>query len=105
MNRNKIKGRPRRDSAAANKLEELFGSLSFGSRVSPSKFPYPNTVPQPKISALKNLSLANTELIEDNLKPLAFSSATVTKRRSIDYGTNQMYESNSVKMSNDIFGF
>lgn len=93
-NRSKIKSstRPRNDSLASIKLEDLFGAISFGARDTPIKYSYPNTVPQAKVSTFKNMGLTDNEALDNEPKPLAFTSANVagTRRRSHDFGMNQL---------------
>lgn len=74
----------RPDSLATIHLEDLFGPISLGSRENSSKF-YPSTVPQPKVPS-KSFGLTNNDSFDDDIKPMAFSSANLIKgrRRSND---------------------
>lgn len=94
-NRSKVKSssRPRNDSLATIKLEDLFGAISFGGRDSPIKYSYPNTVPQAKVSTFKNMGLTDSDAHDDvEPKPLAFTSASIAanRRRSHEFGMNQL---------------
>lgn len=82
----------RNDSIATIKLEDLFGAISFGGRVSPIKYSYPNTVPQAKVSTFKNMGLIDNDAVDDEPKALTFTSANVAtnRRRSHDYGINHL---------------
>lgn len=85
----------RNDSLKTIKLEDLFGALSFGGRISPVKYSYPNTVPVAKVSTYKSFGLNNSkngDLHDDEMKPITFSSATLAtnRRRSHEFGSNQM---------------
>ncbi|XP_055296509.1 serine/threonine-protein kinase ICK [Sitodiplosis mosellana] len=88
---NKVKSsKYRSDSLATIHLEDLFGPISIDSRENSSKY-YPNTVPQPKVSALKTFGLTNYDTFEDRIKPTVFSSANVNKgrRRSHELDSNR----------------
>lgn len=86
------KNRRHRDSLATVNLEDLFGPLN-------SSLHYPNTVPLSKITS-KSYGLATKGLFDDDddIKPVAFSSANHIKsrRRPSDIGgTNaKLYASN-----------
>lgn len=85
--RSKIRSsRPRNDSIATIKLEDLFGTATV-SRPSPTKYAYPNTVPQAKGSTLQSMGLS-----EDDVKPgYASASVAATKRRSQQFSFNNKY--------------
>lgn len=64
---------PRNDSLGTVHHEELFGPTS--------KYAYPNTVPQAKVSSLKTLGVLNDVSFVDDTKPVAFTSANLMKNR------------------------
>ncbi|XP_037038192.1 serine/threonine-protein kinase dyf-5 isoform X2 [Bradysia coprophila] len=83
----KIKSsRPRKDSISTIKLEDLFGTSTYG-RVSPVKYLYPNTVPQTKGSTLRDLGIPDDDFKQGH------SSANVgaTKRRSQQFTYNNVF--------------
>lgn len=71
----------RNDSMATIHLEELFGPISIDGRGNTSKYAYPNTVPQAKVSSLKTFGVFNDDSFDDDMKPVAFSSANLMKNR------------------------
>lgn len=82
----------RNDSLATIHLEELFGPISIDSRDNSLKFSYPNTVPHGKVSSLKTLGIINDDSFDDDIKPVPFSSANLSKnrRRSHEFDAKQM---------------
>lgn len=73
-------------------LEDLFGPISIGSRENSVKYSYPNTVPQAKNSSMKAFGMSNDDSFDDDIKPVAFSSANITKnrRRSHEFDSKPM---------------
>lgn len=71
-------------------LEDLFGSASFGNKVGSSKYTYPNTVPQAKVSTLKSFADLDGDTNAD-FKVAAYSSASLSNSKRRYQETNATY--------------